>query len=330
VLRYIAFRILLMVPTVFAISVVSFVIIHLPPGDFLTSYVAGITARGESIDDATIQALRNAYGLGEPWHIQYIKWISGVLHGDFGQSFTYHVAVSSLIWDRVWLTVAISFITLLFTWVMAFPIGIYSAVRPYSLLDYVFTFIGFIGLAVPGFLLALILLVVAFDKFGMSVGGLFSPPFENAPWTWPRMVDLFQHIWIPVIVIGLGGTASLIRVMRANLLDELHKPYVTTARVKGQSELTLLVRYPVRAALNPFVSTLGWTLPQLVSGSTIVAVVLSLPMVGPMMLAALLSQDMYLAGSFILILSTLTVIGTLVSDILLAWLDPRIRMSRAG
>jgi peptide/nickel transport system permease protein len=330
VLRYIAFRILLMVPTVFAISVVSFVIIHLPPGDFLTSYVAGITARGESIDDATIQALRNAYGLGEPWHIQYIKWISGVLHGDFGQSFTYHVAVSSLIWDRVWLTVAISFITLLFTWVMAFPIGIYSAVRPYSLLDYLFTFIGFIGLAVPGFLLALILLVVAFDKFGMSVGGLFSPPFENAPWTWARVVDLSQHIWIPVIVIGLGGTASLIRVMRANLLDELHKPYVTTARVKGQSELTLLVRYPVRAALNPFVSTLGWTLPQLVSGSTIVAVVLSLPMVGPMMLAALLSQDMYLAGSFILILSTLTVIGTLVSDILLAWLDPRIRMSRAG
>jgi peptide/nickel transport system permease protein len=292
--------------------------------------VAGITARGESIDDATIQALRNAYGLGEPWHIQYIKWISGVLHGDFGQSFTYHVAVSSLIWDRVWLTVAISFITLLFTWVMAFPIGIYSAVRPYSILDYLFTFIGFIGLAVPGFLLALILLVVAFDKFGMSVGGLFSPPFENAPWTWARVVDLSQHIWIPVIVIGLGGTASLIRVMRANLLDELHKPYVTTARVKGQSELTLLVRYPVRAALNPFVSTLGWTLPQLVSGSTIVAVVLSLPMVGPMMLAALLSQDMYLAGSFILILSTLTVIGTLVSDILLAWLDPRIRMSRAG
>jgi peptide/nickel transport system permease protein len=319
-----------MVPTILVISIVSFIIIHLPPGDFLTSYVAGITARGESIDDATIQALRSAYGLGEPWHVQYIKWITGVLHGDFGQSFTYHVAVSSLIWDRVWLTVAISFITLLFTWVMAFPIGIYSAVRPYSILDYLFTFIGFIGLAVPGFLLALILLVVAFDKFGMSVGGLFSPPFENAPWTWSRVVDLFQHIWIPVIVIGLGGTASLIRVMRANLLDELHKPYVTTARVKGQSELTLLLRYPVRAALNPFVSTLGWTLPQLVSGSTIVAVVLSLPMVGPMMLAALLSQDMYLAGSFILILSTLTVVGTLVSDILLAWLDPRIRMSRAG
>lgn len=329
-LRYIAFRILLMIPTIFVISVVSFIIIHLPPGDFLTSYVAGITARGETIDDATIQALRNAYGLGEPWHIQYIKWISGVLHGDFGQSFTYHVAVSQLIWDRVWLTVAISFITLLFTWVVAFPIGVYSAVRPYSLLDYVFTFVGFIGLAVPGFLLALVLLVVAFDRFGMSVGGLFSPAFENAPWSVARVLDVLQHVWIPVIVIGLGGTASLIRVMRANLLDELHKPYVTTARVKGQTELALLVRYPVRAALNPFVSTLGWTLPHLVSGSTIVAVVLSLPMVGPMMLAALLSQDMYLAGSFILILSVLTVIGTLISDILLAWLDPRIRMSKAG
>jgi peptide/nickel transport system permease protein len=330
VARYIAFRVLLMIPTIFVISIVSFVIIHLPPGDFLTSYVASITARGESIDESTIQALRNAYGLGEPWHVQYIKWITGVLHGDFGQSFEYRVAVSSLIWDRVWLTVAISFITLIFTWVIAFPIGIYSAVRPYSLLDYVFTLVGFIGLAVPGFLLALVLLVIAFDRFGMSVGGLFSPAFETAPWSLARIGDLLQHVWIPVIVIGLGGTASLIRVMRANLMDELHKPYVTTARVKGQSELTLLVRYPVRAALNPFVSTLGWTLPQLVSGSTIVAVVLSLPMVGPMLLAALVSQDMYLAGSFILILSVLTVVGTLLSDILLAWLDPRIRMHRAN
>jgi peptide/nickel transport system permease protein len=186
VLRYIAFRLLLMIPTIFVISIVSFFIIHLPPGDFLTSYVASVTARGESIDDATIQALRNAYGLGEPWHVQYVKWISGVLHGDFGQSFTYRVAVSALIWDRVWLTIAISFITLVFTWAVAFPIGIYSAVRPYSLLDYAFTFVGFIGLAVPGFLLALILLVVAFDKFGMSVGWLFSPAFESVPWSWAR------------------------------------------------------------------------------------------------------------------------------------------------
>ena len=202
--------------------------------------------------------------------------------------------------------------------------------RPYSVLDYIFTFFGFIGVAIPSFLLALILLVVAFAQFGMSVGGLFSPGFEEAPWSWAKIVDLMQHIWIPVFVLGLGGTASLIRIMRANLLDELHKPYVTTARLKGQSEFTLLMRYPVRVALNPFVSTLGWTLPQLVSGSTIVAVVLSLPLTGPMMLQALVSQDMYLAGSLILILSVLTVIGTLISDILLAWLDPRIRLDRTG
>ena len=328
-LRYIAYRILLMIPTIFVISLISFIIIQLPPGDFLTSYVAGIRARGEEIDEATIQALRNAYGLGEPMYVQYLKWISGVLRGDFGQSFTWNVAVSNLIWDRVWLTVVVSFVTLIFTWVVAFPIGVYSAVRPYSIADYIFTFFGFIGVAVPSFLLALILLVVAF-KFGMSVGGLFSPGYEEAPWSWDKVVDLLQHIWIPVIVLGLSGTASLIRVMRANLLDELHKPYVTTARLKGQKESVLLLRYPVRAALNPFVSTLGWTLPQLVSGSTIVAVVLSLPLTGPMMLQALVSQDMYLAGSFILILSVLTVIGTLLSDILLAWLDPRIRLDRTG
>lgn len=329
-LRYIVYRVIMMIPTIFVISLVSFAIIQLPPGDFLTSYVAGITSRGEEIDEATIQALRNTYGLGQPMHIQYLKWMSGVLRGDFGQSFTWRVSVSSLIWDRVWLTVAVSFVTLMFTWLIAFPIGIYSAVRPYSLLDYLFTFIGFIGVAMPSFLLALILLVVAFAQFGMSVGGLFSPGMEEAPWNWAKLKDLFGHIWIPVIVLGLGGTASLIRIMRANLLDELHKPYVTTARLKGQSEFTLLMRYPVRVALNPFVSTLGWTLPQLVSGSTIVAVVLSLPLTGPMMLQALVSQDMYLAGSLILILSVLTVIGTLISDILLAWLDPRIRLDRTG
>jgi peptide/nickel transport system permease protein len=319
-----------MLPTIFVISVISFVIIQLPPGDFLTSYVAGISARGEEIDEATIASLRDAYGLGQPMHIQYFKWITGVLRGDFGQSFTWRVAVSDLIWSRVWLTVAVSLVTLLFTWAVAFPIGIYSAVRPYSVLDYIFTFIGFIGVAVPSFLLALILLVVAFAQFGMSVGGLFSPGFEEAPWSWAKVMDLMQHIWIPVFVLGLGGTASLIRIMRANLLDELHKPYVTTARLKGQREFTLLMRYPVRVALNPFVSTLGWTLPQLVSGSTIVAVVLSLPLTGPMMLQALVSQDMYLAGSLILILSVLTVIGTLISDIMLAWLDPRIRLDRTG
>ncbi|MBX2999653.1 MAG: ABC transporter permease [Caldilineaceae bacterium] len=329
-LRYIIYRLFLMIPTVIVISVISFIIIQLPPGDFLTSYVAAITARGEEIDEATIQALRNTYGLGEPVYVQYFKWMAGVVRGNFGQSFTWRVSVSSLIWDRIWLTVAISLVTLIFTWAVAFPIGIYSAVRPYSMPDYLFTFIGFIGLAVPNFLLALILLVVAFSQFNMSVGGLFSPGMQEAAWGREKLMDLLGHIWIPVIVLGLSGTASLIRVMRANLLDELHKPYVTTARLKGQSEFVLLMRYPVRVALNPFVSTLGWTLPQLVSGSTIVAVVLSLPLTGPLMLQALVSQDMYLAGSMILILSVLTVIGTLVSDILLAWLDPRIRLERTG
>lgn len=329
-LKYIGWRILMMIPTIFVISIVSFIVIQLPPGDFLTSYVAGITARGESIDEATIQALRNSYGLGQPMYVQYIKWITGVLHGDFGQSFTWRVSVSSLIWDRVWLTILVSFVTLMFTWIVAFPIGVYSAVRQYSILDYIFTFIGFLGVAIPGFLLALVLMVFAFAQFNMSVGGLFSPGFEDAPWSWEKFVDLLKHLWIPVIVLGLSGTASLIRIMRANLLDELNKPYVVTARAKGQSEFKLLMRYPVRAALNPFVSTLGWTLPQLVSGSTIVAVVLNLPLTGPMMLQALVSQDMYLAGSFILILSVLTVIGTLISDILLAWLDPRIRLTKIG
>ncbi len=327
-LKYVAWRIVMMVPTLFVISIVSFMVIQLPPGDFLTSYVASMTARGESIDEATVQSLRSAYGLGQPMYVQYTKWITGVVHGDFGQSFTWRVPVSQLIWDRVWLTIVVSFITLMFTWIVAFPVGIYSAVKQYSLGDYIFTFIGFIGVAIPGFLLALILMVVAFARFNMSVGGLFSPNFQDAPWSWARVIDLLKHVWIPVIVLGLSGTASLIRIMRANLLDELHKPYVTTARAKGQSEMKLLLRYPVRAALNPFVSTLGWTLPQLVSGSTIVAVVLNLPLTGPMMLQALQSQDMYLAGSFILILSSLTVVGTLVSDVLLAWLDPRIRLAR--
>jgi peptide/nickel transport system permease protein len=329
-LRFIGWRLLMMIPTLFVISIISFTIIQLPPGDFLTSYVAGISARGETIDEAEIQSLRNSYGLGEPMYIQYFKWMAGVLRGDFGQSFTWRVPVANLIWDRVGLTILISFITLMFTWMIAFPIGVYSAVRQYSLLDYVFTFIGFVGVAVPGFLLALILMVVAYAQFNMSVGGLFSPSLQDAPWSWEKIIDLLQHMWIPVIVLGLSGTASLIRIMRANLLDELNRPYVTTARAKGQSEFTLLMRYPVRAALNPFVSTLGWTLPQLVSGSTIVAVVLSLPLTGPMMLQALVSQDMYLAGAFILILSTLTVIGTLISDILLAWLDPRIRLDKSS
>jgi peptide/nickel transport system permease protein len=316
-----------MIPTVIAISIVSFAIIQLPPGDFLTSYVASLEAQGEHVEPEVIAALEKRYGLGQPIHVQYGKWIWGVLHGDFGQSFRWGAPVSELIWGRLGLTVLVSFATLVVTWLISFPVGIYSAVRQYSVGDYAFTILGFLGVATPNFLIALVLMVLTYVYLGQSVGGLFSPEYVEAPWTWARVVDLLKHMWIPLVVLGTSGTASLIRVMRANLLDEIEKPYVTTARAKGQREFTLLMRYPVRAALNPFVSTVGWTLASLVSGSTIVAVVLNLPMVGPLMLSALISQDMYLAGSFILMLSTLTVIGTLLSDILLAWLDPRIRLS---
>ena len=326
-LKYTIRRILAMIPTVLAISVVSFIIIQLPPGDFLTAYVGNLEAQGETINEETIAALEKRYGLGQPIHMQYLKWIWGVLHGDFGQSFRWGAPVGSLIWGRLGLTVLVSLSTLIVTWVISFPVGVYSAVRQYSVGDYLFTVLGFLGVATPNFLIALVLMVLSYLYLGQSVGGLFSPEFVEAPWSWAKFVDLLGHMWIPLAVLGTSGTASLIRVMRANLLDEMEKPYVITARAKGQSEFRLLMRYPVRAALNPFVSTVGWTLPSLVSGSTIVAVVLNLPMVGPLMLGALISQDMYLAGSFILMLSILTVIGTLLSDILLAWLDPRIRLS---
>lgn len=329
-LRYIARRVVTMIPTLIAISIVSFIIIQLPPGDFLTSYVANLEAQGEGVDDETIAALQKRYGLGQPIYVQYGKWVWGMLHGDFGQSFRWGVPVSELIWGRLGLTVLVSSTTLVLTWLISFPVGIYSAVKQYSLGDYVFTTAGFLGVAIPNFLIALVLMVLTYVYLGQSVGGLFSPEYVEAPWTWARVVDLANHMWIPLIVLGTSGTASLIRIMRANLLDELEKPYVVTARAKGQSEFKLLMRYPVRAALNPFVSTVGWSLAQLVSGSTIVAVVLNLPMTGPLMLQALIAQDMYLAGSFILMLSVLTVIGTLLSDILLAWLDPRIRLSLRG
>ena len=326
-LRYAMRRVLMMIPTLIIISIVSFVIIQLPPGDFLTAYVANMEAEGEHIDEATLAGLRARYGLGQPIYVQYLKWIWGVLRGDFGQSFRWNAPVSGLIWGRLGLTVLVSFVTLVFTWLVAFPVGIYSAVKQYSIGDYVATAIGFLGVATPNFLLALVLMVFSYAYLGQSVGGLFSPRYAEAPWTWDKVRDLLNHIWIPLVVLGTSGAAGLIRTMRANLLDELEKPYVVTARAKGQREMTLLMRYPVRAALNPFVSTVGWSLAGLASGTTIVAVVLNLPMVGPLMLGALISQDMYLAGSLILMLSVLTVVGTLISDILLAWLDPRIRLS---
>lgn len=326
-LTYIGRRLLMMIPTLFVISIVSFVVIQLPPGDFLTTYAAGLADADEVIDPEVIENLRQRYGLGEPMYVQYFKWMRNMLRGDFGYSWDWQRPVIELIGQRIVLTFVLSLSTLLFIWIVAFPIGVYSAVRQYSVGDYVFTFISFLGRSTPNFLLALVLLWVAFAYFGQSVGGLFSPDFEEAPWSLAKFWDLLKHLWIPMVVLGAGGTAGLIRIMRANLLDELHKPYVLTARSKGLRETRLLIKYPVRAALNPFVSTLGWQLPGLVSGSSIIAIVLNLPTTGPLLLKALRAQDMFLAGSFIFILSTLTVIGTLISDLLLAALDPRIRLT---
>ncbi len=327
-LAFLLRRIGYMAVTLVLVSILTFFIIQLPPGDYLSSMVAGMSAEGVQVNQAFIEGMRERYGLGEPIYVQYWKWISNiVLYGDFGQSFEWSRPVATLIYERMGLTLVLSITTLLFIWAVAFPIGIYSAVRKNSVGAHLATFVGFIGLAIPNFLLALIFMYLSFRYLGQTVGGLFSPEYENAPWDLAKVADMFSHLWIPVIVLGLAGTASLIRIMRANLLDELNKPYVVTQRAMGHPEHVVLMKYPVRVALNPFVSTVGWILPGLVSGATITAIVLNLPTSGPMLLRSLLTQDMYLAGSFILLLSVLTVIGTLISDVLLALLDPRIRYS---
>jgi len=322
---YIIRRLVLMIPTLILISIISFIIIQLPPGDFLSAYIGQLMSHGENIDQELIENLKQRYGLDQPLHLQYLKWIWGCLHGDFGLSFEWNQPVAKIIGERLGLTALVSIFTLLFTWLVAIPIGVYSATHQYSIIDHILTFLGFIGLAMPGFLLALILLYLAVSWLGVNLSGLFSPHYVDAPWSWGKIVDLLKHVWIPMIIVGLSGTASLIRIMRANLLDELRKPYVVTARAKGLSEFRLLWKYPVRIAINPFVSTIGQILPTIISGTTIVAVVLNLPTTGPILLNALMSQDMYLAGTFIMFLAILTVIGTLISDILLVWLDPRIR-----
>lgn len=324
--QYIIRRIFYMVPTLIAVSVVAFFIIQLPPGDYLTSLVAGMAEQGETVDSATLAALRQRYGLGQPFYVQYWRWISGIVtRGDFGQSFEWNRPVNQLIWERLALTFALSLFTLLFVWAVALPVGIYSAVRQYSMGDYLGTFFGFLGLATPNFLLALVLMYIAFAYFGQSVGGLFSSEYVDAPWGIGKFVNMLSNLWIPVIVLGTAGTAGLIRTTRANLLDELRKPYVVTARAKGLPERRVILKYPVRVALNFFVSQQNNVLVSLVSGAAIVSIVLSLPTTGPLLLRALMAQDMYLAGSFILMLSVLNVISTLISDIALAWLDPRIR-----
>jgi peptide/nickel transport system permease protein len=324
---YIFRRVLLMIPTLFAISVVTFIIIQLPPGDFLTTLVSSLSSQGETVNQDALDALKRQYGLGEPMWKQYLIWMRNILfHFDFGDSFEYNRPVRDLIGGRMGWTVGISIGSIIVTWIIAFPLGIFSAVRKYTPGDYVMTFFSFLGLAIPEFMLALILLYVSYKYFGQSVGGLFSPEYIDAAWSFNKFVDLMSHLWIPILIIGASSTAGLVRIMRANLLDELNRPYVVTARAKGLTERQLLIKYPVRLALNPFVSTVGWTLPGIVSGEAIVAIVLSLPTVGPLLLRSLQSQDMYLAGSIILLTSVLTVIGTLISDILLAWLDPRIRL----
>lgn len=325
---YILRRLLYMIPTLFIISLISFIIIELPPGDYMTAYMATLASTGTQASQDQIAAMRQLYGLDQPLVIRYVKWVWRLLQGDMGISFEWNRPVSSLIWERLTLTFVLSFLTIIFIWIVAFPIGIYSAVRQYSLADYIFTAFSFIGLGLPNFMIALVLLWIAFDRWGIALTGLFSQEYVEAPWSFAKFMDMMKHMWVPVIVLGTGGTAGLIRTLRANLLDELNKPYVVSARANGLSEWRLLFKYPVRIAINPFISTIGWYLPQLVSGSIIVAVVLGLPMTGPLLLNALLNQDMYLAGSFIMMLSVLTVIGTLISDILLAWLDPRIRFDR--
>jgi len=323
---YIARRILLAIPTLFAVSIVAFVIIQLPPGDIMNSYQAILAQQGEQMSGDMVKALQDSYGLNQPVYIQYWKWMSGILlRGDFGLSLDWKLPVSQLIWDRMGTTLIFSGSTLLLTWVLAIPIGIYSATHQYSVGDYVATFLGFIGLGIPGFVFALFLMWFVFSHFGMDVGGLFSDKFKNAPWSLARFQDLLRHIWIPAVILGLEGMAGLIRTLRANTLDELHKPYVLAARSRGIEERKLVFEYPVRVALNPFVSSVGFALPRLVEGSVLISVVLSLQTAGPLLLRALQVQDMYLAGAFILLLSALTVVGILISDVLLAWLDPRIR-----
>ena len=326
-LVYIVKRVLWMIPSLFAVSFLAFVLIQLPPGDFVTNYIATLAASNEVVDQNAAAALRERFGLDDPMLVQYGKWIWGILsRGDFGLSFEWQQPVSGLIWERMVLTLVLTLSTLIATWAIALPIGVYSAVKKYSIGDYLFTLVSFLGLAIPSFLLALVLMYVAVVVLGQDVGGLFSEQLQNAPWSWDKVVDLIGHLWIPVIILAISGTASLIRVMRANMLDEINKPYVTTARAKGLSEFQLLMKYPVRIALNPFISTISWLLPNLISGSIVVAIVLNLPTAAPLLLQSLMSQDMYLAGAFVLLICALTLIGSLISDILLALVDPRIRL----
>ncbi|HEY0419680.1 MAG TPA: ABC transporter permease [Acetobacteraceae bacterium] len=324
-IAFVTRRFLLGLVTIWLISVLSFAIIQLPPGDFVDAYIAQLSASGSSVSADEAAALRKLYGLGQPFYVQYGKWLGRVVAGDFGESMEWRRPVTEVIGDRIWLTLLLSFAALLITWGLALPIGIFSAVRQYSIGDYAFTLLGFIGIAVPNFLLALIIMYFAFKFFGASVGGLFSAEYALAPWSPGKVWDLAKHLPLPAVILALGGTAQLIRIMRANLLDELRRPYVVTARAKGLSERRVILKYPVRAALNPFASNIAYLFPYLVSGSIIISIVLGLPTVGPLLVKALVAQDMFLAGAIVLLLGVMTVVGTFISDLVLMWVDPRLR-----
>ncbi|WP_007196545.1 ABC transporter permease [Hoeflea phototrophica] len=325
-LRYIAWRCLVMIPTLLFISLLVFAIIELPPGDYFESYVAELRALGEATDMAEIEELRVRYGFDQPLPVRYVQWVSGMLVGDFGYSFEYRLPVNEVVGDRLWLTILVSFVTIVVTWLIAFPIGIYSATHQYSWGDYGLTLVGLIGLAIPNFMMALVMMYFANVWFGTSIGGLMDEEYFNQPMSWEKFKSIMEHLWIPVVIIATAGTAGMIRRLRANLLDELEKQYVTTARAKGLSPFRTLVKYPLRMSLNFFISDIGSILPAIISGAEITAIVLSLQTTGPMLIQALQSQDMYLAGSFLMFLAFLTVIGVLISDIALAYLDPRIRL----
>ncbi|MDX6750546.1 ABC transporter permease [Geminicoccaceae bacterium 1502E] len=326
-LRYVIHRLLVMIPTLLAISVITFIIIQLPPGDFLSAQLAEMRAQGEQIQGGKIDYLRQLYGLDRPVWEQYLYWLWGLLHGDLGWSFEYDRPVTEVIGDRFFLTFVLAFTTVLVTWAIAFPIGIYSATHKYTWSDHGLTFLGFLGLATPNFLLALVLQYYANVYLGLSIGGLVDADYIDQPMSWAKFLSVLQHLWIPVLIIGTAGTAGMIRRLRANLLDELRKPYVVTAKAKGLPPGRALVKYPLRMALNPFIADIGNLLPELISGAALVSVVLSLPTNGPVLVRALQTQDMYLAGSMLMLEAILVVVGVLISDLLLAWLDPRIRFS---
>lgn len=328
-IAFIIRRFLLGLLTLWVISIIAFLAVQLPPGDFVDEYVAnlvGDAGQGTPAAAALEDQLRAEYGLDSPLIFQYYRWMSKVVRGDLSFSVEFNRPVREIIWDKLPMTLVVTGSALVFTWALAIPLGIYSAVRHRTVEDYSLTFVGFLGLAIPDFLLALILLWIGYFYFGASIGGLFTSEYITAPWSIGKVVDLLSHLWIPAIVLGTAGTAAILRIMRANLLDELRKPYVVTARAKGLKEWRVILKYPVRMALNPIVSLVGYLLPALISSSIIVSVILSLPIIGPLLLRALLAEDLFMASSILLVLGALTVVGTFLSDLLLVFIDPRIRM----